>query len=123
MTGAVVLGSLTSIAQSPSAGVATTSLPPSESSVSASSAPTATVPVASTSGEFTEGACPVETDPGVTVTCGMVAVPLDHGDPTAGTIGIAAAVLPAADPSAGGTPSSCWAAGRASTRWRRCSRR
>ena len=104
VTGAVVLGPLTSIAQSPSAGVATTTVAPSESTVPASSAPAETMPVAPTSGEFTEGTCPVETDPGVTITCGTVAVPLDHADPAAGTIGIAVAILPAADPSAGGTP-------------------
>jgi pimeloyl-ACP methyl ester carboxylesterase len=46
-----------------------------------------------------EGACPVETDPAVEVTCGTIAVPTDHDDPDGDTIDLAVAILPAADDS------------------------
>lgn len=98
VAGVMTLGSLSPTAQTSAETVATTV---AASAPGSSEPPSTAVP---TAGSFTERACPVETDPGVTITCGMVAVPLDHADASAGTIDIAVAILPAADASAGGPP-------------------
>ena len=92
----------TALSESPPSSSPDTSPPDDDATTDPSDPPGSAEPAPSA--VFTEGDCPAEVDPGVTVSCGVIDTPLNHEDPAGGTIQLAVAVIPATDGSTGNTP-------------------